>query len=80
MVRDGYAPYDALQRLRSASTTQAEKVMERKTDTSLEEVSVLLNAGSGFFESSRGGTRTPDPVINSHLLYHLSYSGIEGAI
>ena len=24
---------------------------------------------------SRGGTRTPDPVINSHLLYHLSYSG-----
>jgi hypothetical protein len=25
--------------------------------------------------SSRGGTRTPDPVINSHLLYHLSYSG-----
>ena len=26
--------------------------------------------------SSRGGTRTPDPVINSHLLYHLSYSGI----
>src|SRR4051794_12262197 len=27
-------------------------------------------------DSSRGGTRTPDPVINSHLLYHLSYSGI----
>ena len=25
--------------------------------------------------SSRGGTRTPDPVINSHLLYQLSYSG-----
>jgi hypothetical protein len=25
---------------------------------------------------SRGGTRTPDPVINSHLLYHLSYSGM----
>ena len=24
---------------------------------------------------SRGGTRTPDPVINSHLLYQLSYSG-----
>jgi hypothetical protein len=29
-----------------------------------------------FQNSSRGGTRTPDPVINSHLLYHLSYSGI----
>jgi hypothetical protein len=28
-----------------------------------------------FSESSRGGTRTPDPVINSHLLYQLSYSG-----
>ncbi len=28
------------------------------------------------YNSSRGGTRTPDPVINSHLLYHLSYSGI----
>src|SRR6266496_6262051 len=27
------------------------------------------------FISSRGGTRTPDPVINSHLLYQLSYSG-----
>src|SRR5687767_12620117 len=27
-------------------------------------------------KSSRGGTRTPDPVINSHLLYHLSYSGM----
>ena len=26
-------------------------------------------------QHSRGGTRTPDPVINSHLLYHLSYSG-----
>lgn len=25
--------------------------------------------------NSRGGTRTPDRVINSHLLYHLSYSG-----
>jgi hypothetical protein len=28
--------------------------------------------------SSRGGTRTPDPVINSHLLYQLSYSGRMG--
>jgi hypothetical protein len=27
------------------------------------------------FVYSRGGTRTPDPVINSHLLYQLSYSG-----
>jgi hypothetical protein len=28
------------------------------------------------YSSSRGGTRTPDTVINSHLLYHLSYSGM----
>jgi hypothetical protein len=28
-----------------------------------------------WYHYSRGGTRTPDPVINSHLLYHLSYSG-----
>ena len=28
-----------------------------------------------LYHYSRGGTRTPDPVINSHLLYHLSYSG-----
>jgi hypothetical protein len=28
-----------------------------------------------FYFNSRGGTRTPDPVINSHLLYQLSYSG-----
>ena len=26
--------------------------------------------------SSGGGTRTPDKVVNSHLLYQLSYSGI----
>ncbi len=32
----------------------------------------------GFGEDSRGGTRTPDPVINSHLLYQLSYSGWRG--
>jgi hypothetical protein len=31
------------------------------------------------FRSSRGGTRTPDPVINSHLLYQLSYSGLSAA-
>jgi hypothetical protein len=29
--------------------------------------------------NSRGGTRTPDPVINSHLLYQLSYSGKNAA-
>ena len=26
-------------------------------------------------ENSRGGTRTPDPPVNSRLLYRLSYSG-----
>jgi hypothetical protein len=26
--------------------------------------------------NSRGGTRTPDPLINSQLLYRLSYSGM----
>jgi hypothetical protein len=31
------------------------------------------------FGNSRGGTRTPDPVINSHLLYQLSYSGLIAA-
>src|SRR6266702_7223287 len=29
--------------------------------------------------SSRGGTRTPDPPVNSRLLYQLSYSGIRAA-
>jgi hypothetical protein len=33
------------------------------------------NANSLTYFNSRGGTRTPDPVINSHLLYQLSYSG-----
>ncbi|SRR6266700_1245442 len=28
--------------------------------------------------SSRGGTRTPDPPVNSRLLYQLSYSGMSG--
>ncbi len=29
---------------------------------------------------SLGRTRTADPVINSHLLYQLSYQGIEGEV
>ena len=29
-----------------------------------------------YYELSEGGTRTHDPVINSHLLYRLSYLGI----
>ena len=45
----------------------------------------MLKAGSSPKQSgvhkdaalySRGGTRTPDRVINSHLLYQLSYSGL----
>ena len=31
---------------------------------------------NGVFLCSGGGTRTPDKVVNSHLLYQLSYSGI----
>ncbi len=31
---------------------------------------------SYYEKSSGGGTRTPDKVVNSHLLYQLSYSGI----
>ena len=34
----------------------------------------------GYLLNSRGGTRTPDPVINSHLLYQLSYSGSSMAL
>ena len=30
---------------------------------------------NGVFLCSGGGTRTPDKVVNSHLLYQLSYSG-----
>ena len=29
---------------------------------------------------SRGGSRTPDRVVNSHLLYQLSYPGTMGHI
>ena len=29
--------------------------------------------------NSRGGTRTPDPPVNSRLLYQLSYSGMSAA-
>ena len=43
----------------------------------ISEVPVLIShLFPELYLSSRGGTRTPDPVINSHLLYHLSYSGI----
>lgn len=29
-----------------------------------------------FMSDSPGETRTPDPVVNSHLLYRLSYRGM----
>ena len=32
-------------------------------------------AGRKSCKNSGGGTRTPDRVVNSHLLYQLSYSG-----
>ncbi len=32
---------------------------------------------SGLHSGSSGGTRTPDRVVNSHLLYRLSYRGIK---
>ena len=28
----------------------------------------------GYFIGERGGTRTLDPMIKSHVLYHLSYA------
>ena len=31
--------------------------------------------GNSHQNGSPGGTRTPDPVVNSHLLYRLSYRG-----
>ncbi len=34
----------------------------------------------GWENGSPGRTRTADPVINSHLLYRLSYRGIRPAI
>ncbi len=36
-------------------------------------------ARADFGNGSPGRARTADPVINSHLLYRLSYRGIEGA-
>src|SRR5574342_1303701 len=33
--------------------------------------------GGGEERSSRGGTRTPDPPVNSRLLYQLRYSGLD---
>ena len=32
--------------------------------------------GEGKYQNSGGGTRTHGPVVNSHLLYQLSYSGV----
>ena len=39
---------------------------------------LVRRAKSFSINSSRGRTRTADPVINSHLLYQLSYSGLGG--
>jgi hypothetical protein len=38
--------------------------------------SALRNKGNPGSFSSRERTRTSDPVINSHLLYQLSYAGM----
>lgn len=38
----------------------------------------LWSNGEGVQLGSPTRTRTTDPVINSHLLYQLSYRGIEG--
>ncbi len=38
---------------------------------------LFSQVGQGIpLPSSRGRTRTCDPVVNSHLLYQLSYAGI----
>lgn len=34
--------------------------------------------GLGFFNGSPAWARTTDKVINSHLLYQLSYRGLKG--
>jgi hypothetical protein len=39
-------------------------------------VSEILEAFSGTLYGSTTWTRTRDPVINSHLLYQLSYRGM----
>ena len=39
-------------------------------------VSEILKAFSGTLSGSTTWTRTRDPVINSHLLYQLSYRGM----
>lgn len=49
---------------------------QAKTGTLFKECPFSYFSVAMILNSSRGGTRTPDPVINSHLLYHLSYSGI----
>ncbi len=45
-------------------------VLSNKKWGSLSYPNTFINSGS------RGGTRTPDQVVNSHPLYRLSYPGI----
>ena len=45
---------------------------------SIREFRMRLLGGTALPESSRDRIRTCDPVINSHLLYQLSYAGIDG--
>ena len=33
-----------------------------------------------LWDGERGGTRTLDPMIKSHVLYHLSYALTRGAV
>jgi hypothetical protein len=60
----------------TSQTGQNSANLQRRAATSLGARNLLPQMHKRLFCGySRGGTRTPDPVINSHLLYQLSYSG-----
>ncbi|CAI8862278.1 conserved hypothetical protein [Pseudomonas sp. IT-P291] len=59
---------------RDPTERQNEKTRLRRRVFSV--VSEILKAFSGTLSGSTTWTRTRDPVINSHLLYQLSYRGM----
>ena len=50
-------------------------MVARKRKTAVNEKSPVYKKTRLYINGSSGGTRTPDRVVNSHLLYQLSYRG-----
>ena len=51
------------------------RALDRLIARSVDTVAIVIDKSDIVLQNSRGRTRTCDSVVNSHLLYQLSYAG-----